>query len=272
MSELIKRQDAINAVMQNYRYESDRMTALQELPATTEEKIRNEAITNYSAAVLSYVKERANPMFEGNKEVGKWVRLSEVEKALNKYLNTKKQTIKLEYAGVGDIVEIEGIRWCVYNISGDIVYCITEDIQFNAEFDEKNNNNWKESSLRRRLNTEFIKNTFKNNENYMIIEHISDLTSDDGLKQYGQASDKVYLITEEDYRKYRKYIKKVGSPWWTITPDSPINNYAHIVDADGTLDYHYAYSGGYGVRPACAFRSSIDSIILKRFKEDEEDE
>ena len=29
---LISRQAAINAVMQNYRYESDRMTALQELP------------------------------------------------------------------------------------------------------------------------------------------------------------------------------------------------------------------------------------------------
>lgn len=32
MSELIKRQDAIDVVGQLYRYESDRMTALQELP------------------------------------------------------------------------------------------------------------------------------------------------------------------------------------------------------------------------------------------------
>lgn len=30
MSEFIKRQDAINAVMQNYCYESDRLTALQD--------------------------------------------------------------------------------------------------------------------------------------------------------------------------------------------------------------------------------------------------
>ena len=60
MSELIKRQDAINAVMQNYCYESDRMTALQELPVITDEKIRNEAIINYSVAVLAEVTERAN--------------------------------------------------------------------------------------------------------------------------------------------------------------------------------------------------------------------
>ena len=80
MGELIKRQDAINAVMQNYCYESDRMTALQELPVITDEKIRNEAIINYSVAVLAEVAERAKqedaPIYEGDKEVDQWVRLS----------------------------------------------------------------------------------------------------------------------------------------------------------------------------------------------------
>lgn len=91
MSELIKRQDAINAVMQNYCYESDRMTAVQELPVITDEKIRNEAIINYSVAVLAEVTERAKqedaPIYEGDKEVDQWVRLSDVEEAINKYLN-----------------------------------------------------------------------------------------------------------------------------------------------------------------------------------------
>ena len=59
MSELISRQDAISAVMQNYCYESDRMTALQKLPVTTKENIRNEAIMNYSVAVLAEVAEYA---------------------------------------------------------------------------------------------------------------------------------------------------------------------------------------------------------------------
>ena len=91
MGELIKRQDVINAVMQNYCYESDRMTALQELPVITDEKIRNEAIINYSVAVLAEVAERAKqedaPIYEGDKEVDQWVRLSDVEEAINKYLN-----------------------------------------------------------------------------------------------------------------------------------------------------------------------------------------
>ena len=91
MNELIKRQDAIKAVMQNYCYESDRMTALQKLPVTTEEDIKKEAVLNYSVRVLDDVAERARqedaPIYEGDKEVDQWVRLSDVEEAINKYLN-----------------------------------------------------------------------------------------------------------------------------------------------------------------------------------------
>lgn len=91
MSELIKRQDAITAVMQNYCYESDRLTALQQLPIVTEKKIKTDAIIDYSVAVLAEIVECANqedaPIYEGDKEVDKWVRLSDVEDAINKYLN-----------------------------------------------------------------------------------------------------------------------------------------------------------------------------------------
>ena len=91
MGELIKRQDAINAVMQNYCYESDRMTALQELPAITEEKIKTDAIKNFATAVLDEVAEFAKqedaPIYEGDKEVDQWIRLSDVDAAINKHLN-----------------------------------------------------------------------------------------------------------------------------------------------------------------------------------------
>ena len=48
MAELIKRQEAINVVGQLYRYESDRMTALQELAIVTEQEIRNKAIDEFA--------------------------------------------------------------------------------------------------------------------------------------------------------------------------------------------------------------------------------
>lgn len=91
MNELIRRQDAINAVMQNYNYESDRLTALQKLPVMTEGKIRTDAVKDFSVAVLTKVtesvKEEDAPIYEGDREVDQWVRLSDVADAINKCLN-----------------------------------------------------------------------------------------------------------------------------------------------------------------------------------------
>ena len=94
MNELIKRQDAINAVIQNYNSESDRLTALQKLPVMTEEKIRTDAVMDYSVAVLTKVvgaaKEEDAPIYEGDKEVDQWVRSSDVENAINECLNAER--------------------------------------------------------------------------------------------------------------------------------------------------------------------------------------
>ena len=48
MSGLIKRQDAIDAVSRQYRYESDRMTALQNVAVVTEQEIRAKAIEEFT--------------------------------------------------------------------------------------------------------------------------------------------------------------------------------------------------------------------------------
>ena len=50
-----------------------------------------DVVINYSVAVLAEVVERAKqedaPIYEGDEEVDRWVRLSDVEEAINKYLN-----------------------------------------------------------------------------------------------------------------------------------------------------------------------------------------
>lgn len=55
------------------------------------DKIKKETLINYSVAVMAEVAERAKqedaPIYEGDKEVDQWVRLSDVEEAINKYLN-----------------------------------------------------------------------------------------------------------------------------------------------------------------------------------------
>lgn len=65
MAELIKRQDAINAVAKAYRYESDRMTALQEVPTVTEAEIRAKAIDEFANGLKAKIEElRSAPKVE----------------------------------------------------------------------------------------------------------------------------------------------------------------------------------------------------------------
>ena len=55
------------------------------------DKIKKETLINYSVAVMADVAECARqedaPIYEEDKKVDQWVRLSDVENAINKYLN-----------------------------------------------------------------------------------------------------------------------------------------------------------------------------------------
>ncbi len=95
-----------------------------------------------------------------------------------------------------------------------------------------------------------------------IVEHTVDLTSDDGLKDYGITKRKVSLLTTELYRRYVNILDmhKPDSWWWLATPYStPSHNHsswAKCVSPGGYLDYD-SYFNDYGVRPFCILKSNI---------------
>lgn len=88
-----------------------------------------------------------------------------------------------------------------------------------------------------------------------------DLTSDDGLKDYGETTQKIFLLTCDMYRKYRSVIPNLDDWWWLATAYSTESNgyanNARNVYSDGSLNYYYAYRGHGGVRPAFYLKSSI---------------
>ena len=131
--------------------------------------------------------------------------------------------------------------------------CVNNDIICHKEFDEGNDNNWKESSLRRYLNGEYLEK-FKD---VNLASWQQDLTTDDGLKEYGSSEDRIFLLTAEQYRKYRKNIRAIIDWWWLITADSTVNDLVRFVYTDGSLTDNGAYGGYYGVRPACVIDISI---------------
>ena len=154
----------------------------------------------------------------------------------------------------GDTVEFAGQKWNVLDeVEENKFLCINNDIICEKEFDEDNNNNWKESSLRRYLNGEYLEKF----EDVNLASWQQDLTTDDGLKEYGSSEDKIFLLTAEQYRKYRKNIRVILDWWWLITADSTVNNYVRFVYTDGSLSSYNAFFGNSGVRPACVVDLSI---------------
>ena len=90
-----------------------------------------------------------------------------------------------------------------------------------------------------------------------------DLTSMDGMTDYGMPNVYGRILTVDEYRKYRRFIPLTDKPFWTATPwctrssYSCNYNYAYYVNSDGSLYYNYVYYADYCARPALALKSSL---------------
>lgn len=139
---------------------------------------------------------------------------------------------------------------------GGILAVMAHELGEKMPYDEDNGkNDWRKSTLRKYLNGEFLEKFNRGD----LLPFVSDLTSDDGMKDYGTSEDFIALLSCDLYRKYREFMPKYNTWVWTITPWSCLPGYAHterVVNTDGSVSYTHA-SGAYGVAPACIFNRSI---------------
>jgi len=139
---------------------------------------------------------------------------------------------------------------------GGILAVMAHELGEKMPYDEDNGkNDWRKSTLRKYLNGEFLEKFNRGD----LLPFVSDLTSDDGMKDYGTSEDFVALLSCDLYRKYREFMPKYNTWVWTITPWSCHPGYAsveRVVTTDGSLSGNGAYYAG-GVAPACIFNRSI---------------
>lgn len=163
---------------------------------------------------------------------------------------------------IGKTVAVAGIEHIVLDIFEGSVLCLAKDLVFKSTRFDPNTNNYAESELRKKLNGEYLAKLVEAVGEENILETEIDLTSDDGLDDYGKVTDKVGLLTADMYRKYNRIIEQypVNVWWWLSTPwSTPHRGYrfsVRVVFDDGTLLNNYC-GYEYGVRPFCIFSSSI---------------
>lgn len=160
------------------------------------------------------------------------------------------------------VISYGGLDCIVLDVEQDKILVLAKESIGNMPFDEGNSNNFPKGTLCKYLNGEFIKKLKANGaDTSALIPTTIDLTSDDGLKDYGETTQKIFLLTCDMYRKYRSVIPNLNDWWWLATAYSTESNgYAHdarSVDSDGSLGRIDAYYGRIGVRPAFYLKSSI---------------
>lgn len=156
-----------------------------------------------------------------------------------------------------------GVQWVVLESDEKIgaTLALAAEPVFHRAFDEENRNDWRVSSLRRELNGPFLDALIQEGANRAaFLDWESDLTADDGMTDYGTATDKIALLSDGLYRKYRRFIPLVDDWCWTLTPwtCNPSNSYdVRNVLSSGAMRWVNAYDGNWGARPLCYLESSI---------------
>lgn len=170
---------------------------------------------------------------------------------------------KIEALKNGRVFTYAGVNWVKLDDLNGGALVLSADSLFRRAFDTDNKNNFAVSSLNRELNGDFLEALCREGaKKEDFVPLVLDLTSDDGMKDYGVANALIGLLTCEQFRKYRALIPNLNAEdwWWLLTPDSCLPQYDSLVryvNTDGTLSNVSAYHGFGGVRPLCILKYGI---------------
>ena len=172
----------------------------------------------------------------------------------------KKKQVKLTDIPAGSTFQIAGMEFVVLEQGSETTAVITKKVLKNMAFGSTNN--FDDSDVDDYCR-EFAEDLFAKIGAENVAVHTVDLTSDDGLKDYGTVDRTVSLLTTEQYRKYVDILDqhKPDAWWWLTTPHSTKRHgndqWVKCVSPAGGIDYDYFNYFNLGVRPFCILKSSI---------------
>lgn len=182
--------------------------------------------------------------------------VEEIRRSLN--LCTRLTDIK-----EGDTFILDGIEFVVLEHSKETTAVITKELIFdNVPFGKNNNFADDDCQVMKKL-FDFQKKIEKVIGAGNLISHSVDLTSEDGLKDYGKIRVNMSPLTCDLYRRYVQILDKHKPKkwWWLATPHSTkahgCDDYVKCVAPSGIINFSYYYDVRIGVRPFCIFNSNI---------------
>lgn len=179
----------------------------------------------------------------------------------------KKKSIKLCQVRPGEHFIHDGVEYVKLDESAGATFALgveatLKNVQFESDDAEReDHNNYIGSNLERegiRWLREQHPDTFD-----AVVERPIDLTTMDGMTDYGMPLASVRALTIDEYRKYRYLIPLTDEPYWLATgwttKRSPrsVTDYACNIFTAGSVDRSDVTSPRFAARPALYLKSSI---------------
>ena len=190
----------------------------------------------------------------------------------------KQKNMELCRVRQGEAFTFDGVRFVKLDESAGAAFVVAEDVMLenipfeHEDAEREDHNNYTGSNLERESVSWLMKEhpaTFG-----AAVQRPIDLTTMDGMTDYGMPTVTVRALTIDEYRKYRQFIPLASNPYWLATgwttKSSPYSDasYACYVNTGGTLyDYGGVYYADFAARPALYLKSSI---LVSVDTEDEE--
>lgn len=180
------------------------------------------------------------------------------------------KTIELSKVRQGEAFTFDGVRFV--KLAGDEwdadgCFVLTEDVALkNIPFESndakrEDHNNFQCSHIEKRLNT-WLRDDHKPIFE-ATIENGIDLTTMDGMTDYGRPLAVARILTIDEYRQFRRFIPLASEPYWLATgwttKSSPVSGArsAYNIRADGAVDRNGVYRAAFAARPALYLKSNI---------------
>ena len=168
---------------------------------------------------------------------------------------------KLGDVKIGDVAKLAGRKFIVLEQNGEETALILADTVKDDVVFGKTDNNYNGSNVEKICN-KFAEELAKEIGEENILLHDVDLTSDDGLKDYGTIKRRASLLTADMYRKFVEILDnyKLNKYWWLATPHSTKRHendqWMLCVSPAGYISFVH-YSSSIGFRPFCILKSNI---------------
>ena len=161
----------------------------------------------------------------------------------------------------GETFEIAGIEFIKFPATAKGVPVVARALQNTMDFGD--NNDLRESKVLRWLREAFLPKIVADVGEENLVQFQTDLTTLDGLKDYGHLESKISLPTMDFYRQNAEIFDKrpVKGWWWLATPEScqPHDDpyWVLCVAPSGCVNFLDCHCFSRGVRPFLILKSSI---------------